>query len=79
MSAFVIGCGSTGGQEEEAYPESDPGQVAFEENAKAVLEELEAWQNESVDYDIYAEDYSAWGHGIWRYRYYQSRANEGMG
>jgi hypothetical protein len=63
ITALAIGCDSTGGQEE--YPETDPGQVAFEQNSKTVLEELEAWQNESVDYDkFYAEDYSAWSTGF---------------
>jgi len=63
ISALAIGCNSSGDQEE--YPETNPGQVAFEENSKTVLEELEAWQNESVDYDkFYAEDYAAWGTGF---------------
>ena len=62
-SMIFIGCESSGDYAEEAAP--NEGQLAFDKNSKVVLEELEAFQNESIDYNkFYAADYEAWGTGF---------------
>ena len=39
--------------------EPDPGQVAFEQNSKTVMAVLEGWQNENMDYSLFADNYAS--------------------
>lgn len=60
-SSFFIGCSTSPDQNEEI----DPAIAAFEKNSALVLQYLDAWQAENVDYEkFYANDYAAWGTGF---------------
>ena len=48
LSLLIIGCG----EEKE-----DPAAVAFEENSKTVLANLQGWEDENLDYSMYADDF----------------------
>ena len=41
-----------------APPVDNSANEAFEKNSKTVLANLEGWQNENLDYSMYAEDFA---------------------
>ena len=53
LAILFTGCKT----ETEAEPDNSA-EMAFEANSKTVLANLEGWQNENVDYSMYADDFA---------------------
>jgi len=55
----ILGCSVTATTDED---KPSAGQQAFEKNSKSVMDYINAWENEDVDYDrFFAQDYESWG------------------
>lgn len=61
MSLLLVACQPAAETESAAEPESDPVQEIFERNSQTLLAYMEAWQNESMDFEqFFSQDFESW-------------------